>query len=174
MDHDSFLSYYDECFPKVYSFIFFRTRDKAISEDLTSQTFLKAFEKLHKYDPEKAAFKTWLYQIARNTLIDHYRQRHSYQDLESAHTVKDDASDIIKAILSEEAEEEIRQALWKLPELEREVLLLRLWEDLSYKEIAAILGKTESSLRIIACRALKKLKASLSHLALTLLLFILS
>jgi RNA polymerase sigma-70 factor (ECF subfamily) len=79
---------YDLYVKKIYSYFFFRTSSKEISEDLTSICFTKAFEKIHQVDPKKGAFRSWLYQIAKNTLVDYFRSHKATAELSETENLK--------------------------------------------------------------------------------------
>ena len=84
MKQDDFGKLYDQHVKKIYEFIYFKTHHKETAEDLTSVTFMKALSNIESFDEKKASFKTWLYRIARNTVIDHYRMKRETADLEDA------------------------------------------------------------------------------------------
>ena len=66
---------YEEFFPKIYNYFFYRLLHKEETEDLVSQVFVKIAEHLDRYDPHKARLSTWIYRIAENTLTDYFRTR---------------------------------------------------------------------------------------------------
>ena len=71
--NEAFGELYDEYIQRIYKFIYFKTHHRESAEDLTSRVFIKAFEKIKTYNEGKSSFSVWLYRIARNTVIDHYR-----------------------------------------------------------------------------------------------------
>ena len=71
-----FARLYAEYLPKVYRFVRYRIEDEATAEDLTSVVFEKALVKFHAYESQRASFSTWVFTIARNTVIDHFRVGH--------------------------------------------------------------------------------------------------
>ncbi len=152
----------------IYAFVFYRVMDRAIAEDLTSQTFLKALEKIGSYDAKKGAFSTWLYRIARNTVTDHFRTRHPHDDIESAWDLagEDDPTQDAETRI---ARDQVRSLLRTLPADKRELLILRLWDGLSYQEIAALTGKSESALKMQFSRTMRELRDRMPPAALALL-----
>ncbi len=68
---------YDKYITKIYTYIFYQIRHKETAEDLCSQTFFKALEKINTYKMGSNNFSAWLYKIAKNNVIDHYRQKKS-------------------------------------------------------------------------------------------------
>src|SRR5512136_2506782 len=81
-----FAQFYDEFMPKVFSYIRYKVDSEQTTEDLTSIVFEKALSNFMKYNRDKAAFSTWIFAIARNTVIDYYRteSRRKHLDLEAA------------------------------------------------------------------------------------------
>ena len=156
----------------IYAFASRRLLDRGAAEDVTSVVFLKAIESIRSFNPRKAGFRTWLYQIARNAVIDHVRsQSHrATDDIESAWEIPgaDRADDRVKAALRDE---KLRSALAELSPLQREIVFLRIWEDLSYAEIAALTGKNEGHCKVLFSRTMKELRSALPLLSFLLLLF---
>jgi RNA polymerase sigma factor (sigma-70 family) len=88
-DTEVFGVLYDAYFEKIYNYLFYRTRDKGITEDLVSMTFFKAISGLDKFDERRGNFSAWLYRIARNSLYDHFRTRKMTSPIEAAERVSD-------------------------------------------------------------------------------------
>lgn len=152
-----FSGVYEYFAQKIYSFLFHKTLNHSLSEDLTSDTFMKALDNIEKFQPQKGPFQAWLFTIARNTLIDYYRSHKETQSIEDAWDVP------IKESITHDTEvsllkEELHDKMVHLNSQQREILTLRFWQDLSFREIAALLGKTEGSVKVAAGRALKILK----------------
>lgn len=156
----------------IYAFIFYRTMDRSVAEDLTSLTFLKALEHIGSYDGAKGAFSTWLYRIARNTVHDHFRTKREHRDIE---TVWDLPSEDNPFLSTEQsiAFRDIHKALQTLDKQKRDILILRLWDNLPYAEIARITGKSEASCKMTVSRTLDDLRSTLSPSALLILTFFL-
>ena len=155
-DQESFAVLYDLYIQKIYRFIYYRTHHKQTAEDLTSLVFTKAYSKFESFDP-KASFATWMYRIARNTVIDHYRTNKGVVDIEEAFNLE--SQDNIEA--DYEVKEKLTKArryLDSLPEEQRDLIIMRLWDGLGYDEIAQITGKKEASLRVAFSRAVSKMQ----------------
>lgn len=169
-DTESFSKLYDQYIQKIYNFIYYKTYHQETAEDLTSITFTKALEKIAHFESKKAHFSTWLYSIARYTVIDFYRQEkpnlalEDIWDLSGNESVDIDTQNKITL-------QEIGKYLGKLDSEKREIVFLRVWEGLSYKEIAQIIGKEENNCKMIFSRTMKKLKKEMP-LALFILLLI--
>ncbi|MEK7183394.1 MAG: sigma-70 family RNA polymerase sigma factor [Patescibacteria group bacterium] len=169
-DTQAFGELYDAYVRKLYDFIYYKTSRKEIAEDLTSVVFMKALQNITKYHKtDTGSFSGWLYSIARNTIIDHYRSVRPNDNI-------DDAFDLpFHARIEERTEaslqiEKIHTYLKKLPSLQRDIILMRVWQDLPYKTIATAVGKTEDNCKVIYSRSIKELRlAFATGLVLTLL-----
>lgn len=162
---DAFDILYDLYIDAIYRFIFYKTHHRETAEDLTSVTFMKALENLQKYKEESASFKTWLYQIARNTVIDHYRTSHPTGDIEDAWELRSDDDVEAQTDLTLKLET-VKAELAKLSAEQREVVTLRVWGDHSFKEIAQITGKSEAACKMSFKRTVGKLGNQMTLLAL--------
>lgn len=154
---------YDEQGEKIYRFIYYKTFHRETAEDLTSQTFLKALEKWSQFDRARGQAVSWLYGIARNLVTDHYRTGRKWGIMSDVNDAWDLPSrdDVLTELTDSETREELRTALGKLPASQREVVILRLWEDMPYGEIAPILKRSEGSCKMLFSRAIKSLRTSL-------------
>ncbi len=148
---------YDHYLPKIYQFTYYRIRHKQTAEDLTSTIFLKAVKGLPTFRSNEAPFGAWLYRIARNTVIDHTRTHKPTQDLETVYDLasKEDIADKANDAINLEA---VRAGLSKLSEIQREVLIMRVWDELTHREIGEILDITEGNAKVIFSRAIDNLK----------------
>lgn len=156
-DNEAFGLLYDSYFEPIYRFIYYKVFSKEIAEDLTSDTFIKALSRIGSYKIDKGRFNSWLYQIARNTVIDYYRTRKEDVALEDIFDVPYDARtaeqfDALTALSSVDA------YLKALPARQREIITLRIWEEKSFKEIADILGGTENSIKMAFSRSIRQLR----------------
>ncbi len=150
---------YDRYIKSIYDFIYYKTWHKETAEDLTSQTFFKALRQLASYAPKKAEFSTWLYSIARNTVIDHYRTNRPQDPIEDALALSSQGETDIRLDARLKLEK-VKEALARLTPMQREIILLRVWQEKSHEEIAAITGKTESAVKMAYSRAIKQLRSS--------------
>lgn len=170
MDTQRFASFYDAHVRDIYSYLYYRTQHRETAEDLTSQVFLKALDKFAAYDETRGAFIAWLYRIARNTLIDHYRSSRETLDIEDVWDLQSD-SDVARDAEAHERIEKLRPYLSALPREQRELLLLRLWDGLSYAEISEIVGKSEDACKMAYSRVVARLRKEVPASILLLLFF---
>lgn len=170
MDTQRFASLYDAHVRDIYKYLYYRTQHRETAEDLTSQVFLKALDKFAAYDEARGAFIAWLYRIARNTLIDHYRSSRETLDIEDVWDLQSD-SDVARDAEARERIDKLRPYLSALPREQRELLLLRLWDGLSYAEISEILGKSEDACKMAYSRVVARLRKEVPASILLLLFF---
>lgn len=154
---DAFGALYDAYIGPIYRFAYYKTWHRETAEDLTSQTFVKALEAIRSFDPTRGTFQAWLYQIARNTITDHYRAARSTRPLEDAWDLADD-TDIPTDVDTRLKLTDIRTAITHLTPDAREIVLLRVWSGLSHAEIAAATGKQETAVKVAYSRAVTSLK----------------
>lgn len=148
---------YDAHIEQVYRFVWYKVQHKELAEDLTSQVFMKVLEKISSFNAEKASFKTWVLTIARNTVIDHWRTARDHKDIEDAWDLAS-ASDTARDAEARMLVEKLQGHLKKLSSDQRDIIILRVWEGLSYKEIAEALGKSESACKMACSRGLSELR----------------
>lgn len=158
-DGEAFGALYDYYLPKIYRFVLLKVGRREDAEDLTHQVFLSAWEHVRRYEHRGFPFSSWLYRIAGNAVIDHYRTDRHHQDIdtvpEETFAETDTTGETIDTAISAH---HVRAALLKLEPDQQSVLIMRFIDDLSSKEIAEALGKTEGAVRVIQHRALKQLK----------------
>lgn len=168
-DFEQFGILYDKYVKRIYEFICFRTSHKETAEDLTSKTFMKALEGIKSFNADKGSFSSWLYTIARNSVIDHYRVSKNVSDLSQAFDLA--SSDDLESDQDIKNKlEEVKAYLEKLKPEQREIIMMRVWEGLSYKEIAEIIGKSEDNCKVIFSRAINLLRKDLQVIVLLLLI----
>jgi RNA polymerase sigma-70 factor (ECF subfamily) len=167
LTHFNFL--YERYLEKIYRFVYFKTWHRQTAEDLTSVTFMKALEHIADYDVARGNFSSWLYRIAHNTVIDHYRTAKQEVDIEQVFNLASGENVAAKTEVNL-ALEEVKEYLKSLETETRELLIMRLWQGLSYQEISELTGKNESALKMAASRALKSLRANISPAALLLII----
>lgn len=150
---------YDRYEAKIYAYIYRRTGEQTLAEDLTGQVFLKMLEAIHNQKAWHSSFSGWLYRIAHNLVIDHYRQRdHQTQvslDDEPTLTSPDNPEEAAEIKLDAER---LRAAIGRLTEEQAEVISLRFLEGYSINEVAEMMSKTEGSIKALQYRAVSTLR----------------
>jgi len=161
-DHEAFAVLYDMFVDPLYRYIFYRVgSDEA--EDILEIVFMKVWENIHKYVPGKSTFSAWIFRIAHNLVVDHYRVNSGKEVQELSETLPDmnrEHNPIRTTELSLN-NDLLKLALSKLKKKYRDVLIYKFINQLSNKEIAHIMSKTEGGVRILQFRALNSLKIEL-------------
>lgn len=164
LDNQGFTQYYDRLSRRIYDFVYYRVSHKQTAEDLTSEIFLKVFQNWQ--DGQSDA---WVFTIARNQVIDFYRSRRDMINIESVFDLSDD-QDIELGIDHKQKVEKIRSQLSSLTPLQRQIVIMRVWDELSYQEIADILEKNEGAIKMTFSRSIKTLKENIGSIAVLLLI----
>lgn len=152
---------------KILAFVYHMLKSsnmELLAEDLCSETFYKAFRSLHSFREVDASFSTWLYTIARNTVLSELRkQRSGNIPLEESGIVPVAPSENTPeyAVLRSERVMLVRDAINNLPEKQRSAIILREYDQLDYQEIANILGQSVSSVKSLLFRARSSVKTQL-------------
>jgi RNA polymerase sigma-70 factor (ECF subfamily) len=149
---------YRELLPRIYNYFRYRVGPGPEAEDLTSETFVRAWQARERYRGDLGAFSTWLYTIAERLAIDHFRSRKDYAPLELAEHIP---AGLTPEDLAAQQSDALRLAhlLAGMPERDREVLALKYGADLSNREIARLRGLTESNVGTILHRSILALRA---------------
>jgi RNA polymerase sigma-70 factor (ECF subfamily) len=130
------------------------TQDRTVSEDLVQEVFLRILRYRQTYRPG-TAFRTWMYQIARNTRIDQIRKVRPESPLTAEPLAPTRASD---AAERQQEAQLLQRALMQLPEDKREILILSRFQELKYEEIARLLGCETGAVKVRVHRALQQLR----------------
>lgn len=161
---DAFSMLYDRYVGKIYRFVYYKTLHKETAEDIVADVFYKAMDGLHGYHASKGPFSAWIYTIARNAVVDHYRNHRSTSNID----------DIFDIPLHERTEERIdaKETLSKIEKYmetlsprQREIITLRVWDDMSYRDIADIVGGSEESVKMMFLRSIKTIREKFGPMA---------
>ncbi len=151
---------YDQFADKIYSYIYHRVGRADLAEDLTGQVFMRMLEAIRTGNAWRSSFSGWLYRIAHNLVIDHYRRkgRATIIDLEDAAPVHSQHGDPVQAAEAMMDKQRLQTALGALTEEQAQVITLRFLEEMSIAETAAIMGKTEGAIKAQQYRAVLALR----------------
>lgn len=161
---ERFAELYDLYADRIFRFIFHKTMQRDLAEDLTSDTFVRALEKLKQFSPGKGQFSTWIYTIARNLITDHWRSYREHRDIEDVWDLSS-LDDVVDSAHKQLVSETLHKAMKDLSGESREILMMRFWQDLSFAQISELTGKSEGAVKMATGRALKKLRADAPTLA---------
>jgi RNA polymerase sigma-70 factor (ECF subfamily) len=171
-DQTAFHRLVDRFQPEIYRMIYYRTRSQVDAEDLTQDVFLKAFKNLKRLE-SAAVFRSWLYRIAVNRVYDHFRKKRLKALVGFSSLDEDDFVETEEMAVAPEASREmarkefwirVKQAMKALSKMEREVFMLRFFDQLSIKEMTATLKKNENTVKTHLYRAMNKIKDDLADM----------
>ena len=155
----AFAELYNHYVQPVYRYLRSHVQSAHEAEDLTSQTFIAAYENLQRYR-ERGHFSAWLFRIARSKLMDHYRKRPSDASLEA---IEDQAGteDALDDVLQEDEIKKLTALIRNLENHEQDLIRLRFVANLSFAEIAELLGKREDAVKKSLYRLLAVLRSQM-------------
>ncbi|MBI5220809.1 MAG: sigma-70 family RNA polymerase sigma factor [Candidatus Liptonbacteria bacterium] len=158
-ESSAFGELYDHYQPKIYRFVLVKVSRREDAEDLTHQVFLNAWQNIATYRSRGFPFSSWLYRIARNVVVDHYRAK------KPEFSVEDLDPEGVAGMENHESQaehslgwEKVMSALRQLPAQYQEVILLRFVEELSVRETAAAIKKSEGATKVLQHRAIQHLR----------------
>ncbi len=160
---ETFAELYEEFMPKVYRFVRYRVSDTQVTEDLTSGVFEKALVNFERYSSDKASFSTWIFSIARNTVIDYYRARGrrrmtSLEESEIVVVSKEPTP--VETLEKQDEKARLRACVSGLSPQEQEIISMKFGAGQNNRQIATALGMSESNVGTKLYRAVRKLRDS--------------
>lgn len=157
--NEQFTQIYDSHYSMVYRYFFYKSGNKQVSEDLTAETFVKAYTNLTHFDEKKATVQTWLMTISKSIYIDNYR-KHKNQIYISDESLIEmpNMTEIEQTIFTNDTYKILYKAVGELNEKERNLIALKYSSELKNKDIALLIGKSERHTAVLLGRTLAKLK----------------
>jgi RNA polymerase sigma-70 factor, ECF subfamily len=159
-DAEAFGEVYDKFVVPIYRYIYYRV-SQSQAEDLTEIVFLRAWEKRKSYQKQKGnTFNSWIFRIAHNAVVDHYRSNSKAQICELSEEIPESrmTADPVQNLESKFDQQELICALRELPDLQQQVIILKFVNGFENVEIAEVIGKSVGAVRVIQFRALNRLK----------------
>jgi RNA polymerase sigma-70 factor (ECF subfamily) len=154
---------YDHYRGSIFRYLYYRVSDQQIAEDLTSEVFLRMIEKISYYQDQRTSFQAWLFQIARNLSIDYYRKQNTQTSIALDEDFPGKVEEPLELLERELTIEKLSKALRKLPDNQRDVIVLRFVVGMPIAEVAETLHKTEDSIKGLQRRALIGLREILTE-----------
>ncbi|MCC3355841.1 RNA polymerase sigma factor [Bacillus sp. REN16] len=148
---------YKEVQPRIYAFFFIKTSSKEIAEDLTQEVFYEALKSMHTFS-QQSTIQTWLFSIAKNRLLKHYRSKKYKKQLNEL--LKKETGELPtpeEEVLKKEVKQNLIEYINRLDDVSKDIVTLRIYGELSFKEIGSLLGKSENFARVTFHRAKLKL-----------------
>lgn len=157
-DSKAFAELYDVFVPQIYKYIYYKVKKEDV-EDLTETLFLKAWENIRMYKKRsKTNFRSWIYRIAHNLVVDHYRLSREHVPLDTDILSAGGDSNPKETAHEKLNNENLKKAITKLKKPYQQIIILKFINELSNREISVILKKSEGNVRILQFRALKALR----------------
>jgi RNA polymerase sigma factor (sigma-70 family) len=157
-----FARLFREHYRQVYRYVHYRIDDDAIAEDLTAEVFERAYRARSSFDPSRAAFSTWIGQIAHNHvtnyLISQQRRKSHETQLPEPELLSAADPPLEAQVIAREAVQRLLECLKLLSDRDRQIIALRFGADTRNKAIAELLGLKEHSISVIILRALERLR----------------
>lgn len=166
-DPDAFGVLYDEYVDQIFRYIYYKVGNFAESQDLTGQTFLKAFENIDSYEVRDVAFSSWLYRIAHNLVVDYFRKESKRENvpIDQQPPTPSNRGNPVDVVMAEMDSERLYQAMQKLTHNQREVLVLKFIDNLSNNQVSEIMGISVGAVKSTQKRGLLSLNRILSNSA---------
>ncbi len=164
-DRAAFTALYERCIDQVYRHVYYRVSNHDYAEDITQETFVKAWKAIDKYKRTGAPFVAWLITIAGHLVIDHYRSLRNTINIDDVveKVPGNQVSDPEKQAEASFSKAIIKEAVLKLKGDKQRVILMHFIDGFSYDEIARVLNKSEGAIRVIQYRALNDMRSLLKR-----------
>lgn len=165
-DVDAVGELYDAHHEHIFRYVWSRVRDQQLAEDLTGEIFTRMVGSLAGYRPADVPFRAWLYRIARNLIVDHYRKENNHASLPLAHAenISGGRANHPGPLVEQKLVlERVQEALAQIDPIQRDVILLRFVAGLPLQEVAQSLDKTVAAVKSLQHRGLKSLRVALKQ-----------
>lgn len=152
---------YDIYFQQIHKYVFYKVSEEYV-DDLVATVFIKAWTQIKKYQKSRHPFSSWLFRIAHNAVIDHYRTNRKHYELQEQ--ILDDVKPTPRDLANTQLDgERVHRVVRKLDKKYQEVIVLKFLNELTNPEVAKAIGTSEANVRTLQFRALKKLKGMLEE-----------
>lgn len=159
MNRPDMVEIYTDYQARVMNYILARVRSRSDAEDLCSDVFEKIQTRLYSYDSEKASLSTWIYSIAKNCVIDYYRKNRPHEELDENLASDDEVDD---GVLQDETLTELAEALSRLPDQLKTIIVLRYYDGKPLTEISQMMGLSYGATKLRHNSALEMLRKELA------------
>ena len=156
---------YRDYYKKVSGFVYKKVGDYSVVEDIVSDVFLKITTNIDRFDPQKAAVSTWVYTITNRTVMDYYRTRKVHGQIPEEDGATGampenlvDSAPLESGLLAQEQLAELADALEKIPERSRDILILHYYQNMTLKEVASRIGMPYANIKLVHKKALVELR----------------
>lgn len=155
-DPEAFGMLYDEYVDQIFRYVYYKVGNLTESQDLTGQTFLKAFENIDSYEVRDVQFSSWLYRIAHNLVVDFFRResRRESVPIDDQPPAPSTTGNPVESVLADLESERLYKAMNRLTHNQREVLVLKFIDSLSNAQVAEIMGLSVGAVKSTQKRGL--------------------
>ncbi len=157
-DEEAVHALYERYFDRIYNYIYSRVGRIEDAEDLTIDTMTRCLTRLDLFHEQGVAFSSWVYRIAHNATVDHYRRERKVTTVPLDEAVPPASPDPSELAVDRIASEDLRRAVRRLTDEQQQVLILRFFEDLTANQVSEILGKSVGAVQALQHRALGALE----------------
>src|SRR5450759_3296101 len=164
-DPEAFGMLYDEYVDQIFRYVYYKIGNLPESQDLTGQTFLKAFENIDSYEMRDIAFSSWLYRIAHNLVVDYFRRESKRErvSIDEQPPALSNQGNPAEAVMADLESERLYKAMQKLTYNQREVLVLKFIDNLSNNQVAEIMGISAGAVKCTQKREVLSLNRILGN-----------
>ena len=160
-DQDAARTLYERYFDRIYNYVYARLGRAEDAEDLAIDTMTRSLTRLDQFQDQGVAFSSWVYKIAHNATIDHYRRHGKVTLVSLEQATLPQSADPSELALEQLSNEDLRVALRALTDEQQQVLILRFFQDLTAPQVAGIMGKSVGAVQALQHRALGSLERAL-------------
>lgn len=161
-DPEAFGEFYDLYVTRIYRFVFFKINSVSDAQDITSEVFLKLWQYI-KEGKDIRNLNAFIYMIARNSVIDFYRQNKVEDPISEEHeNIPDEQKDILRQQIMDSELSDVLKGIENLKDEYKEVIILKYLDELSIAEIASVINKSNGAVRVLLYRATKALKENIN------------
>ena len=157
-DREAYGALYNKHVSRVYRHVYYMVGNPAEAEDLTAQAFLQGWKAIERYQIRGAPFVSWLMRIAHNLGVSHLRSKKPSSELPETLVDQSREGNPADVMQRHSDGDRVREAILRLRDEHRRVIILSFVEDLEYREVAEIVGKSVPAVRVIQHRALNALR----------------
>jgi RNA polymerase sigma-70 factor, ECF subfamily len=160
-DQDAARTLYERYFDRIYNYVYARLGRAEDAEDLAIDTMTRSLTRLDLFRDQGVAFSSWVYRIAHNATVDHYRRHGKVTLIPLEHATPLESADPSELAVEQLSNEDVRAALRDLTDDQQQVLILRFFQDLTAGQVAGIMGKSVGAVQALQHRALGSLERAL-------------
>ena len=160
-DQDAARTLYERYFDRIYNYVYARLGRVEDAEDLAIDTMTRSLTRLDLFHDQGVAFSSWVYRIAHNATIDHYRRQGKMRLVSLEQATLPQSADPSELAMEQLSNEDLRAALRDLTDEQQQVLILRFFQDLTAAQVAGIMGKSVGAVQALQHRALGSLERAL-------------